>query len=381
MNYEKINHNEELLDYWSNFKAKFKGGIIMKIKRIILSTLLGISIVGLGGFAVASKIELDNITDSELIDLVGNRESLGNIKLASTLRINNHDLETTVSKNQTTYKRSIDGYKSSIDKKLTKGTWFSTAAENQKFSVVLVKNQGEILVRYKDKKENLYKDFSINANELCDGSLINSYVKDDLLYVIYKEGVQAQSILKINLMSQKVTGNFILPKKVDLHKVLDRKTVVKNNKLYIPGSIGNVLDGIIILIFDLEKETFEVKEIKPKTIGYSYSTATSLFYDEKYVCYGIFNNDKRELNVLLYNIETEKVNELVMKDEVFKKFSTIFLEDYRINGDKLYLCGKAENKTFKNSIVTVTDLSKGSLDYAGILKYNIRFFSTRNNFQ
>lgn len=352
----------------------------MKIKRLILSTLLGTSIIGIISFTVLSKIELNNITDSKLVDLVGNREVLGNNTVTSTLRINEQDLETVISKENYTYKRSIDGYKSSIDKQLTKGRTFSTFSENEKFSVILTKDSQRIDVRYKDKNQNLYKEFSINGSKLNE-RLINSYVKDNFVYALYCEGFDSASILKIDLNSQKLIDKFIFPKKVSLKTSYGTKAIVKNNKIYIPATGTHSSDGISMVTFDLEKEILDIKEIKPKNIGYIYSSNISFLYDEKYVCYGMFDKEKRELNMFLYNIETENVNEIIMKYDIFKGFDTVFLEDYKIEGDKLYLCGSEQHEKFKHSFVSVINLPKSSLEYAGILKYNLRFYSMRTKFQ
>lgn len=352
----------------------------MKIKRIILSTLLGASIIGISSFAVLSKIELEDITDSKLIDLVGSKDTLGDNKITSTLRINGHELETMISKDTNNYRAYIDGYKSSIDKKLTKDRGFSTFSENEKFSVALTKDSNEIDVRYKDKNQNSYKDFSINDKDL-DGNLINSYVKDNVVYTLCSQRSDTQSILKIDLNSEKLIDKFVLPKKVNIQRRYNKKEIIKNNKMYMPALGEKPSDGISIFTFDLEKETFETKEVKPKNIGYIFSTNTSFLYDDKYICYGMFNADKRELGMLLYNLETESVNEIIMKDDVFKNFDTVFLEDYKVDRDKLYLCGRVENRSFINSFVTVIDLSKSSLEYAGILKYNLRFSSMTTKFQ
>lgn len=351
----------------------------MKVKRIILSSLLTVGIVGMCGYAVASKIEFNKITDSKLVDLIGSKEVLGDTKFTSSITMNRSNVETLVSKDGVIDKKYVD-YGSKIDKRLTRGSDDSSFVENEQFSAALIirENKG-ILIRYKNKETNKYEEFQIDDKEMAKGRFSNLYIKDNLLYYVHSKN--RESIFKINLTEHKLIKEFNFPNKGISNIESSNKAIVKDNKMYIPATGATTGEGIRVFIFDLDKETFEVKEAPANKIGNLYATASSFYYDDKYICNSKFNTDKRELNLLLYNIETGTSQEFIMKEDVFKRFKTIFINQCMVKENKLYVCGRVETSNGGNSFVSIIDLSKNSLDYMGIVKYNLETFWAYTKFE
>lgn len=351
----------------------------MKVKRIILSTILTVSIAGMGSYAVASKIEFNKGTDSKLVDLIGSKESLGDTKFTSCITLNRPNVETLVSKEGVIEKKYVD-YSSEIDKKLIKGSNDSSFVENEQFSAALIIKEDEgILIRYKNKETNKYEEFQIDDKEATKGKFSNLYIKDNTLYYVHIKN--RESIFKVSLTEHKLIKEFKLPNKGIANIKTSNKAVVKDNKMYIPATGATTGEGIRVFIFDLDKEAFEVKEAPANEIGNLYATASSFYYDDKYICNSQFNTNRRSLNLLLYNIETGTSQEFIMKDDVFQRFKSIFITQCKAKENKLYVCGSAETYSSKKSFVCIIDISKKSLDYMGIVKYNAENFWTYTKFE
>lgn len=353
------------------------------MKRKILLSFLAITIIGIVALTIDSNIGVKKHIDSKLVDLAGNRESLGPVKVISTSKVldDYNSVKTTATKdgiisNKLTPEPDVA---KNLDKKLMRG--FFISGQNDKFSVALRndKNKG-LRVRYKNKAENKYEEFLINEDFLLNCSISNLYIKDDFVYVVinswdeFRE-FEESNIVKISLNSKKMIGKIKLLTEQGIREYTNsgNKIIVKGNKMYIATEYIDL--GVKLFILDLEKETVEYKNLTSEEFKNDKDSSQSLFSDDNYIYYEVFNRKEKNIMVLIYDVSTGKTTETTIKDKSFEKLDLINSTECKVIGNKLYLVGSVHKFDMEdlNPFTAVIDLSQKSLDYIGLIEHEFNF--------
>lgn len=365
------------------------------MKRGILSAFLAVTITGLGVVAISSKVEVNKMIKTTLIDCYGNKEALGNKKFITAfkyiddysyqeIKVSKKGIESNGNTKGNFYDLTdrLDYY--SLDKNLIRGFDSREAYIGEKVSVALnYKFEKGLVVRYKENDKKEHREFSINNEKFIGWNDIEDiYIKDDLLYVVIGN-TPNYCIVKISLTSEKLLKIVDFPHEARLNRGFSTKNnaVVKDNKIYITADHENS-DKCTFKVFtyDLEKDSFSCKTVigantltgiipgKIKTIP---RVDRSVKLDRNLAFYSNYNGNKEALDVLIYDMVEDKLREFSISEKDFGDIVNIDLRNCKIEKDKVYLGGLLvySNHTVavNNGFVAVYNLSKSSLEYLGYI--------------
>lgn len=357
------------------------------MKRFILSAFLAVTIVGLTVVSICSKSEVDAMMDSTLVDLVGNKDVLGNVKLISaTNLIDDYEYVETVAskkgiestgvrKGNFYDARETQGSLEKIDKDLLRGLDTRNSASNEKFSVALSYDEEKgITVRYRNLNDNKKREFNVEGSNLKQWlDISNIYLRDDLLYMVL--GDYSESYLfKINLATEKLEKKIDFPKDFSMARNNQGSNTaeVKGNKMYIISHNDTSIDSntFEVITFDLDKEVFQRKIINCKK--YDEVHMYSIEPNGEYAYYYNFEDKKNILDIVVYNMISDKLVEISIDYKQLKGLNAIRFSNCKIIDNKLYLSGTTEEYSEyvgkNNAIICVFDLNNNSLEYLGTVK-------------
>lgn len=350
------------------------------MKRSIFLGFLITTVVGLTALSISSRMEVKKMCDKTLVDLMGNRNALGDKKLSlKTHLVDEYGyFETVISKYGIESEGESDGnlyylnsnkdYQS-LDRKITRGFDVRNANENERFQVALHHEREKGLsVRYKNKETNKCGEFSITDKELMTWlNLSNVYVKDDIVYAVLSS-YQGSSLFKISLTSEKVLKKMEFPVLAEVSKEYngDSRTLVKDNKMYIVGYDGSPNYGFLVFTYDLDKETFSYKKTEGINKDLDNCDIYSVERDGNYAYYYVKDDNTQNIYIVVYDINEDKLMMFTVNNKSGKKLEYLGISNCVIQDGKLYLVGSyMEDDRKFIPYVSVFDVNKKTLEYLG----------------
>lgn len=355
------------------------------MKRAILLSFLVLGIVGSTLGAVAFNLETRNGSKQEIVDIIGDRSSLKDIKMKQNFYVTPHTKKTTlITKEGIKDEKFENAYEEAYlkDKKLFRELISGIGArsvsnfsfsENGNESVVVsnVYKKG-IFVRY--KKDGKYKEFYIKEDsKKYDGHIGFTFLKDNVVYTIYQDGNQKYYFLKIDVNSEKLLKTIDMDSDVDIYVHSDRlrksECVIRDNKLYIPALTKD--RNIKVFCYNLLNDTLDFKDI---VAGIDNNQSFNIFLKNEKFYITKVSSDKEELTISNYDITNGEVkNRNFNTSSLKEKYFHIF--DLKETEDSFYLSGELieDNKAGSNFIMNL-DKDTSKTNYFGKISDEQRFF-------